>query len=115
MILGTLHYLSPEQLNGGKTDARSDIFAFGAVLHEMLTARRAFDGATQAVVIAAILERDPLPDLGHAAHSACCAGPRSQEGARQGSRRALAGCGRSQGRTEVDRRGRVERGRHGQR
>jgi len=42
VILGTLHYLSPEQLNGGKTDARSDIFAFGAVLHEMLTARRAF-------------------------------------------------------------------------
>ena len=61
VILGTLHYLSPEQLNGGKSDGRSDIFAFGAVLHEMLTARRAFDGASQAMVIAAILEHAPLP------------------------------------------------------
>src|SRR5918993_6084705 len=60
VILGTLHYLSPEQLTGGKTDARSDIFAFGAVLHEMLTAKRAFDGASQAQVIAAILEHVPL-------------------------------------------------------
>ena len=61
VILGTLHYLSPEQLNGGKSDGRSDIFAFGAVLHEMLTAQRAFDGASQAMVIAAILEHAPLP------------------------------------------------------
>ncbi len=61
MILGTLHYLSPEQLNGRKSDERSDIFAFGAVLHEMLTAQRAFDGASQAMVIAAILEHAPLP------------------------------------------------------
>ena len=61
VILGTLHYLSPEQLNGGKSDGRSDIFALGAVLHEMLTAQRAFDGASQAMVIAAILEHDPLP------------------------------------------------------
>ena len=61
VILGTLHYLSPEQLNGGTTDGRSDIFAFGAVLHEMLTGQRAFDGASQAMVIAAILEHAPLP------------------------------------------------------
>ena len=61
VILGTLHYLSPEQLNGGKSDGRSDIFAFGAVLHEMLTAQRAFDGASRAMVIAAILEHAPSP------------------------------------------------------
>ena len=61
VILGTLHYLSPEQLNGGRSDGRTDIFAFGAVLHEMVTAQRAFDGASQATVIAAILEHDPLP------------------------------------------------------
>ena len=61
VILGTLHYLSPEQLNGATTDGRSDIFAFGAVLHEMLTGQRAFDGASQAMVIAAILEHAPLP------------------------------------------------------
>src|SRR4029453_6843309 len=44
VILGTLHYLSPEQLNGGKSDGRSDIFAFGAGLHEIRTAPRRFDG-----------------------------------------------------------------------
>ena len=43
-IFGTLHYLSPEQLNGGIGDGRSDIFALGAVLYEMLTAQRAFEG-----------------------------------------------------------------------
>jgi serine/threonine protein kinase/Tol biopolymer transport system component len=72
VILGTLHYLSPEQLNGGKSDGRSDIFAFGAVLHEMLTAQRAFDGASRAMVIAAILEHAPLPvsDVQHTAPAA---------------------------------------------
>jgi tRNA A-37 threonylcarbamoyl transferase component Bud32 len=55
VILGTLHYMSPEQLDGRPADARSDIFAFGAVLHEMLTGQRAFDGPGRAAVIAAIL------------------------------------------------------------
>ncbi|MBM3286605.1 MAG: serine/threonine protein kinase [Candidatus Eisenbacteria bacterium] len=58
-IVGTLQYMAPEQLEGGEADARTDIFAFGAVLHEMATAQKAFDGKTQACVIAAILERDP--------------------------------------------------------
>ena len=58
-IVGTLQYMSPEQLNGREADARSDLFAFGCVLHEMLTGKRAFDGATAAGVIAAILEREP--------------------------------------------------------
>ena len=57
-ILGTVQYLSPEQAQGKPADARSDIFAFGLVLYEMLTGRRAFDGANSASVIAAILERD---------------------------------------------------------
>ena len=61
VIAGTLQYLSPEQLNGATTDGRSDIFAFGAVLHEMLTGRRTFDGESHAMVIAAILEHAPLP------------------------------------------------------
>ena len=61
-ILGTLHYMSPEQLQGGVADARSDIFAFGLVLYEMLTGRRAFDGASAASIIAAILER-PAPSV----------------------------------------------------
>ena len=58
-MLGTFQYMSPEQVEGKEADARSDVFAFGAVLHEMLTGRRAFDGETPASVIAAILERDP--------------------------------------------------------
>ena len=58
-LLGTLPYMSPEQLEGKEADARSDIFAFGAVLHEMLTRHRAFDGGSQAALIAAILSAEP--------------------------------------------------------
>jgi Tol biopolymer transport system component len=67
-ILGTLHYMSPEQLQGGVADARSDIFAFGLVLYEMLTGKRAFDGASAASIIAAILER-PAPSVAAVAPS----------------------------------------------
>ena len=58
-ILGTLLYMSPEQLQGAELDARSDIFSFGAVLYEMVTGTRAFAGASQVSVIGAILEREP--------------------------------------------------------
>ena len=60
-IVGTFQYMSPEQLEGQEADARSDIFAFGAVLYEMVTGKKAFEGRTQASLIAAILERDPAP------------------------------------------------------
>src|SRR5690606_6102227 len=60
-VLGTLQYMSPEQIEGRDVDARSDIFALGAVLYEMATGRRAFDGGSPASVIAAILEREPPP------------------------------------------------------
>jgi serine/threonine protein kinase len=52
-IAGTLQYMSPEQLQGAEADPRSDLFALGAVLHEMLTGRQAFAGASAASVIAA--------------------------------------------------------------
>jgi serine/threonine protein kinase len=58
-ILGTLHYMSPEQLEGHDVDARSDIHAFGVLLYEMLTGRRAFDGQSQAAIIASIISSDP--------------------------------------------------------
>ena len=58
-IVGTLQYMAPEQLDGRAVDARADIFAFGAVLYEMATGRKAFEGKSQASVIAAILEREP--------------------------------------------------------
>ena len=60
-IVGTLQYMSPEQLQGRDADARSDLFAFGCVFYEMLSGRRAFDGASAASVIAAIMEREPAP------------------------------------------------------
>jgi len=58
-ILGTLQYMAPEQLEGRDTDARTDIFAFGAVLYEMLTGEKAFEGESQASLIGAILHTDP--------------------------------------------------------
>jgi serine/threonine protein kinase len=61
-ILGTLLYMSPEQLQAKEADSRSDIFAFGCVLYEMLTGKRAFEGASPASIIAAILER-PAPSV----------------------------------------------------
>jgi serine/threonine protein kinase len=58
-VLGTLHYMSPEQVQGKETSAVSDIFSFGAVLYEMLSGRRAFAGENPALVIAAILTAEP--------------------------------------------------------
>lgn len=58
-IVGTYYYMSPEQLTGGAVDHRSDIFALGALLYEMVTGRRAFEGKTKTSVIASILDRDP--------------------------------------------------------
>lgn len=60
-LLGTLPYMSPEQVEGLEADARSDIFSLGSVIYEMATGRRAFDGGSQAGLIAAILERQPPP------------------------------------------------------
>jgi Tol biopolymer transport system component len=60
-ILGTLHYMAPEQLEARAVDARADIFALGAVIHEMVTGRKTFDGASHASVIAAILRGNPAP------------------------------------------------------
>jgi serine/threonine protein kinase/tetratricopeptide (TPR) repeat protein len=59
-VVGTLHYMSPEQLQGRAVDCRSDVFALGAVIYEMATGRSAFAGTSQASVIAAILEREPV-------------------------------------------------------
>jgi serine/threonine-protein kinase len=61
VLLGTYPYMAPEQLAGRDTDARSDIFAFGAMVYEMATGRRAFEGSTAASVIGAILHTDPPP------------------------------------------------------
>ena len=60
-VLGTVQYMSPEQITGGEADARSDIFALGLVLYEMATGKQAFNGKTQASVAGAILAVEPSP------------------------------------------------------
>jgi len=60
-IIGTIQYMSPEQIEGKEADARSDIFAFGAVLYEMATGKRAFHGKSHLSTASSILEKDPDP------------------------------------------------------
>ena len=60
-LIGTVQYMSPEQVQGAEADARSDIFSFGAMLFEMATGKRAFDGKTQGSIIGSILANDPPP------------------------------------------------------
>ena len=60
-IVGTVCYMSPEQAQAGKVDARSDIFSFGSVLYEMVTGRRAFEGPSAISTLSAILNLDPKP------------------------------------------------------
>ena len=60
-ILGTFQYMAPEQLEGKEADGRTDIFAFGCVLYEMATGRKAFSGASQASLISSIMKEEPAP------------------------------------------------------
>jgi serine/threonine protein kinase len=60
-ILGTLHYMAPEQLEGKAADARTDVFAFGVLFYEMVAGRRAFNGSSQASLISAIMTAEPEP------------------------------------------------------
>jgi Tol biopolymer transport system component len=60
-ILGTVQYMAPEQLEGQEADARTDIFALGAVVYEMVTGKRAFEGKSQASLIGAIMNSEPTP------------------------------------------------------
>src|SRR4029077_19794256 len=59
MVVGTFQYVAPEVLQGKEADARSDVFALGAMMYEMLTGKRAFEGKSQLSIMTAILEKDP--------------------------------------------------------
>jgi serine/threonine-protein kinase len=59
-VMGTPSYMSPEQIMGQPVDGRADLFSFGAVLYEMLTGKKAFEGKTQASLIGAIMKAEPM-------------------------------------------------------
>jgi serine/threonine protein kinase len=59
-ILGTMQYMAPEQLEGKEADVRSDVFAFGAIMYEMATGKRAFEGSSNATLIASIIGQEPM-------------------------------------------------------
>ena len=86
MILGTAAYMSPEQARGKAVDQRADIWAFGCVLYEMLTGRRAFDGEDVPDTLSRVLQREPdfaaLPDR-VAAGGATTPGAMPREGSTQ--------------------------------
>jgi eukaryotic-like serine/threonine-protein kinase len=61
MLIGTAHYMSPEQARGREVDAQTDVWSLGVVIYEMVTGRAPFDGATMSDVLAAIIKDEPLP------------------------------------------------------
>ena len=62
MVIGTVPYMSPEQVRGEELDGRSDIFSFGTVLYELLSGRRPFEARSTAEIISAILTVEPRAD-----------------------------------------------------
>ena len=103
-ILGTLQYMAPEQLEAKEADARTDIFAFGAIVYEMVTGRRSFDATEPGEPDRGDPGSRSPGDVNPAAHDAIVTGAGHQEMPRQGSRRPVAVRRRSAGRTQMDRR-----------
>jgi serine/threonine protein kinase len=103
-ILGTFQYMAPEQVQGRDADARSDLFALGAVLYEMTTGKRAFAGKSQISVMSAILEKDPEPVSAVQPLASPALDSRDSTRPGQRSQRPLANGSRSHAGTEVEHR-----------
>ena len=104
MIVGTIPYMAPEQIEGREVDARTDIFSFGAVLYEIVCGRRPFAGDSRASLMAAIVAAEPPPLFVAAAAGAGLAGSIDPSLPRQRPRRSMADGARPGGRAAVDRR-----------
>jgi hypothetical protein len=104
-IVGTFQYMAPEQLHGKEADERTDVFAFGTLLFEMATGRKAFDARTQTGLIASILKRAATGGVGSARWRgiASSARPPRRTVYRQGPRRPLADCTRPRARARMGR------------
>ena len=94
-VVGTLQYMAPEQLEGRAVDARTDLFAFGALVHEMATGRKAFEGKQSDGAHRGDPERGAAGDFGAAAALAARSRPHRQEVPGQGSRPTVADRSRS--------------------
>ena len=101
-IVGTLQYMSPEQLEGKEADARSDIFSFGAMLYEMITGRKGFSGSSQASLIAAVMTDRAAAGLDASADGLARAGPGGAEMPGEVAGRPLAERGRFAERAGMD-------------
>ena len=114
-VLGTFQYMAPEQLEGKEADARSDLFAFGAVLYEMATGKKAFTGSSQASLIGSILRDDPTAISEISPMIAAGAEPRREDVPRQGPGGPVPDGARREAAAAVDRRGRLAGGTAGAR
>ena len=108
-VVGTIQYMSPEQIEGKEADARSDIFALGSVLYEMASGKRPFEGKSQISLASAILEKDPEPISAVKPMTPPALDYTGPDLSAEESRRSLPDCARPEAAIAVDREGKTTR------